>query len=148
MVIGSACGSRHTIFNGGLVMVQMSTGPGSEGRYIAPLGDIPPPSRGHYTSFGPWWADDVVQSGDRSWFSRRDFVLTLRDKEGGGHVDASIDDRWARLTRREGLGWTYETEGQGHRALEGNVALAAVRQIAYEVERTLTAQLPELWHGR
>jgi hypothetical protein len=74
--------------------------------------------------------------------------LTLRDKEGGGHVDASIDDRWALLTRREGLGWSYETEGQGHRALEGNVALAAVRQIAYEVECTLTSQLPELWRGR
>jgi hypothetical protein len=140
--------TRHTIFTGGLVMVQMTTGPGGEGRYVAPLGEIPAPDRGRYSSFGPWWSDHVVQSADRSWFSRRDFVLTLRDKEGGGHVDASIDDRWALLTRREGLGWSYETEGQGHRALEGNVALAAVRQIAYEVECTLTSQLPELWRGR
>ena len=56
-------------------------------------------------------------------------------------MDPKLDGLYAVLTRTKFPGWTYmEAEGT-ERDFDGSVALACVRQIAYELRRTLKEQL-------
>lgn len=117
----------------GLVAMQMS----NEGMtYVARLEDGPttPP---RWVPFQKWWEDPVTKDSHGELFSRKDYVLTMSNKEGGAHVDHSLDARYADLTRNNSLGWVIETHGEAAKPVEHNPALPSVRQIAYEVEQTL-----------
>lgn len=81
----------------------------------------------------------MTRAGD-STYARRDYVLTVADKEGGGHVDPSIDRAWVDLTRNNAIGWRYFEQsptGAVERDFDGNLGLASVRQIAWELMATL-----------
>lgn len=71
-------------------------------------------------------------------FSRKDYVLGLANKEGGGHVDPRLNEKYARLTRHNSLGWTY-TDGEAEDQRDfGSPAPMTVRQITHEVLTTLS----------
>lgn len=118
----------------GLVAIQMS----NEGMtYVARLDDGPttPP---RWVPFRKWWEDPVTKDSHGELFSRKDYVLTMSNREGGAHVDHSLDVRYANLTRNNSLGWILETHGEAAKPVEHNPALPSVRQIAYAVEQTLS----------
>lgn len=77
-----------------------------------------PPRAGHTKPFEAWWNDTVVKDSSGEEFSRKTFVLTLANEAGDGNIEATLDERYARL-----------------------VAPFVVRQITYEALETLK-QLP------
>lgn len=123
----------------GLAMQKVTTGPGGGGRYV-PVGDDPSPERVRSpVPFKDWWTRPFQIGPDE--FTRKQIILNAANQGGGAHVDPRLDAMYAALTRTNFPGWTYaDADGTG-RDFDGNVALACVRQIAYELRRTLKEQL-------
>jgi len=121
---------------------QVSSGVG--GRYVPPLDDLIPPRRGKSKQFKAWWEEPVTKV-EGALYSRRDYVLTVANKEGGGHVDPAVKQAWVDLTRNNAVGFQYFEEssaGLQTRDFEGKLGLASVRQVAWELTDTLEAQAP------
>jgi hypothetical protein len=118
----------------GLVMMLPA---GGSPRYAAPLGNLPPPSVRPPAEFTVWWNNDVTKDKNKNLWSRKSFVQTLANKEGGAHVDPSLNDKYEALVRRNGLSWLTNNPDGSLRPLEGSPAAASVRQITYEVLDTL-----------
>lgn len=132
---------RNLLPTPGLVMGRVEVG--VEGRYVPPLDNLSPPRRNPPKPFEAWWGDAVTKDADGNLFSRGTYVLTTANKEGGAHVDPTLDASYAALSRGNKLGWFYEASDRSE-PFQGNLALASVRQIAFEVERTLRKQLAHL----
>lgn len=94
-------------------------------------------------AFVDWWNFVVMADEDGNEFSRRILVLALANKDGGTHVDPELWAEYAALSRSGSLGWVIVDADGGRPWLENPVP-ASVRQIAYEVERTLVEQAPQL----
>ena len=84
----------------------------------------------------------VFVDDEKSQFSRRDVVLSVADADGGAHVDPSLEGGYALLSRDNALRWTLET-GTDSIEIVG-AELAAVRQIAHEMLRSLDPMMPIL----
>ena len=104
---------------------------GRGGRYVALLDEIRSDRRRPGVPFGMWWNKKVYRR-----LSRGDLVAGLANQDGGAHVDASLTDAYADLTRRNGLGWEYDTT-----PFEGNAARASMRQMTWELLTTLETQV-------
>lgn len=126
---------RNLAPTAGLVMMQFSSDAG--GSYIAPLDNLSPTRIKPNRPFKPWWEEPVTKDGQGNLFSRRDYVLTASNKEGGAHVDHTLDAAYVALVRDNALGWTYSLDEGTDQPMERNPAYASVRQIAHEVDRTL-----------
>jgi hypothetical protein len=113
----------------GMVGVAMSLD-GSSQRYV-PLFDTY--GREDHLPFGDWWGALIYDDGDGAKFSRERLVVTVADKDGGAHVDASIPEAYARMTLDNALKWNPAGLPEG----TGSPALATIRQIAHEVLRTM-----------
>jgi hypothetical protein len=131
----------------GLVVMRFTGGAETtEGRYAAPLNVSTPPRLKPDTDFAQWWTTANTKDGVGTLFNRKDFILTVANKEGGAHVDAELDPTWVALTRDNSIGFrvyaqTETGEEQDLGPFKGNVAFASVRQIAYEVTETLKRDL-------
>lgn len=103
--------------------------------------------------FRNWWKRDILKDLQGRPFTRENFVLFMAHKVGGVHVDPEIQSHYKALTDLNSLGWGWHREN-GHIVLGvpatpdqeplGNPIPANVRQIAYEVEQTITEQLAHL----
>jgi hypothetical protein len=71
--------------------------------------------------------------------TRRELVLAVANQDGGAHVDPALGDAaYAAVSRDQSLGTITVTGPHGEpRTVDDSPALAAVRQIAYEVDETL-----------
>jgi hypothetical protein len=118
----------------GLVFMQISLGDPS-GMYVAPLGDLPPPRIKSPVKFDEWWTNTIYDDTKAIW-SRKKFVLTLANVEGGAHVDPKLNAAYERLVTANGLGWTAQTPA-GPQPFAGSPVAASVRQITYELLETL-----------
>jgi hypothetical protein len=128
----------------GLVLVE-----GSE-----PPKDQPPPPYSRERQFEPWWTDPVTKDSRDSLFSRSRYILAGANKEGGTHIDPTLEAEWAELTRNNTLNYHVTRDGMeivvgspGPDDLElplGDPALPSIRQIAYELEGTVRSQLDHL----
>lgn len=142
---------RNLAPTNGLVIVQARTDKDgrAEVRYVPPLNDRPKPMQQRPLPFGTWWSMNIIKDGRGHLFSRSKLVLTVANKDGGAHVDPELDEDYAALSRLNSLGVVAVEErnalgiaiGGPGRPASGNPALAAVRQIAFEVEATLSHQL-------
>ena len=107
------------------------------------------PAKPRIIPLSDWWNGIVFVGNDGAVFSRRDIVLTMANKEGGGHVDPRLDPEYAALTRSNPPGWTTHSSDIVMPA--ANPVPAALRQIAHEVLATLmkgyVAPRPELPEG-
>ncbi len=107
----------------------------SEGFQYSPLLDDEPDSNPPRVHFGTWWNGVVFVDHNKTSISRKQLVLSVADQDGGVHVDPVLNDVYAQLSRLNSLGWIAT---QGNRSLPlKNPQLAAVRQIAHEVLKTL-----------
>ena len=116
----------------GLVRIRMTPGVGVE--QIAPLGDG---REATHTRFDAWWNETVTRDTYDAEFSRRSYVLGFANQDGGGHVDPTLSEAYARLTRHNSIGTMYMV-GAGPLEPLGSPIPTAVRQITYEVLETLT----------
>lgn len=115
----------------GLVFMEFG---GSRVRYVAMLDDVPPGEIA-WVDFNAWWERTVFIDKDHRALTRRDLVLAVANQDGGGHVDPALDEVYANLSRHNSMAW-FAHEGVTQRPMEGP-ELAAVRQIAHEVLKTL-----------
>ena len=119
----------HPGRDAGLAAMEIVAGRG--GRYVAMLDELRSDRRRPGVPFGMWWNKKIYRR-----LSRRDLVAGLANQDGGAHVDASLTDAYAELTRLNGLGW--ECDGV---PFEGNAARASMRQMTWELLRTLELQI-------
>ncbi|MFC8763562.1 hypothetical protein ACFUAG_23015 [Streptomyces sp. NPDC057193] len=120
-----------------LVLMRMKSGVGAD--YFAPLDTPLPPSRIHPPApFTSWWTEEHTRDASGALWSRRKFVLTMSNKEGGAHVDPHLNSAYENLARQNGMGFISNASGE-NLPLDGNVAAISVRQIAHEFMKTLDA---------
>lgn len=132
-----------TVIHSGIVITEMAFGPRSGVRFAAPLGDLPPERIGPPVPFQDWWEPAVLTDSRGNSFSRKSYILSLANQDGGAHVDPELQKAYAALSKDNSLGrWGSDDEGV-ERPLD-NIVLASVRQIAYELDISLSKQLREL----
>ena len=124
-----------------LVFMGLSMGFTPQGmRYVPTLRD--PKQRVALTD---WWNALVLfNPKERVEFSRGSAILSLANKDGGAHVDRSLDAAYAALSRNNSFGWEVTLGSGGAGIVENNPALPLVRTAAHEVFGTLKEQLPNL----
>ncbi len=105
-----------------------------EAEYIAPL-DSAIIGASTWMPFEDWWNAIVFVDKKRQTISRKELVLKIANQDGGAHVDPSLDEKYAALSRQNTMGWV-KTDGVNETPLEGPEK-AAIRQIAHEVLKTL-----------
>jgi len=126
----------------GLVVQVLSTTEGA--RHQAYLDELPVATCAGFVPFDGWWRDPVLVDQQGREISRKDLVLWIANKDGGAHVDPQLNATYADLSRNNSLGWVQESTS-GSRPVRA-AELAAVRQIAHEVLKTLEpgyAMLPK-----
>jgi hypothetical protein len=123
--------------SGNLVMygalIQMAIGPGGA-TYIPYLDGPLPAGKPTWVSFDKWWRRIIFANPEGLAMSRKDLVLAVANQDGGAHVDPSLDEAYAKLSRGNAMGWVFEKEG-AHYAVRP-AEFAAVRQIAHEILKT------------
>ncbi|WP_420155685.1 hypothetical protein [Siphonobacter sp.] len=91
-------------------------------------------------SFDDWWASNVViQDSHKSTFTRAALVTTVANQDGGAHIDPSIDENYAKLSRDHSIGWQVSVNGVFIKIPD--LVLHSIRQIAFEIITTLETQI-------
>ena len=124
----------------GLVLMRLTAGEGMS--YVAALDSYRPQAL-KSVSFQEWWEKIVIKDSKGATFSRKDLVLTSANKEGGAHVDPTLDRAYADLTRFDSMAWRIRVGGQVGPA-ENAPVLPSIRQIGYEVLKSLMDEYPDL----
>jgi hypothetical protein len=135
---------ENLLSHNGLVMIKMSTNEGAS--YVAPLDDGPPiRSRTKKIPFNMWWENMfVIKDKNGETFTRKDLVLNTANKDGGAHIDPSLDEAYANLSRFNSIGWkVFRNDIED--SFRNSPVSASVRQIAHEVLKTLKDEFPELF---
>lgn len=115
-------------------LVQVLVGP--NGSTPLPLLDGGPFNR--KINFDPWWNGIVFVDKNKNEFSRKDIVLTLANKEGGAHVDTTLDQKYVDLRKNNSLNW-FNVDSDGKHTPSADQVPVTMRQIAHEVLKTLKA---------
>jgi hypothetical protein len=124
-----------------LVIMRMS---GSGMEYCPRLADDPFPAPSDpILRFSKWWEMPVLRDKERRLFSRKNIVWHMRNGEGGGHVDPTIDEQFADFERNNSMGWYVRLNGKEF-APEYSPIYATARQIAWEVKQTLRNNCSDL----
>jgi hypothetical protein len=104
----------------------------SEGVYIPRFYRSGNPSEPYtWKPFNIWWEKIVIVDHLRQDFSRKEIILTLANKEGGAHIDPSIEEDYAELTRKNSMRW-FTMSGGDSVSING-IEHASCREIAHEV---------------
>ena len=125
-------GQRNSMPHGGLVLESVS--PSTGAKYIAFLDDILY-LYNRTTDFDTWWNSTVFIDAKGNKQSRKDIVLAVTNQDGGAHVDQSLNQIYADLSRNNSLGWMF-SDGKTTQPM-GGPELAAIRQIAHELLKSL-----------
>ena len=133
-------GQNKLLLTPGLLMLKMGS---SGGEYVPPLGNGPPTRycRGKIP-FTQWWNKIVLIDNKGNKLTRKDLVLTVCNKDGGAHVDPKLDEAYYALSRSNSLGWKYIKNGV-KKDFANRPELASIRQISYEVLKSLKDEFPE-----
>ena len=121
--------ARSAMTHNGLAMMAMK---GRETKYIAMLDTVP---MRRPMGFAEWWGEIVFVDDRKESFTRRSLILAVTNQDGGAHVDPTLSEAYARLSRQNSLGWV--TQLGKERLPIPKPERAAVRQIAHEVLSTL-----------
>lgn len=127
---------------GGLIVLRMQSSPAS-GDYVAPLDDLSPGRHRPAKQFDAWWNDPVLKDTLGTIFSRKKLVLDVANTDGGAHVDPSLNSAYEALARHNSFGWVISAS-HGPQPFTNSPVLPSLRQIAYELDRTLTTNLGHL----
>ena len=142
-----AAHNELVLIGDGLYAMQMGN---SQLIYIPKLGN----SAIQYCSFGVWWNEKVLHDmndgfTENTWRTRKELVLAYSNKEGGAHVDASLPDDVFKQSSPAVSGFVFTTfgptTGEMMKPPSNTPKDATIRQIAYEIQRSLYEELPELF---
>jgi len=115
--------------HGGLIVIASA---GKESKYIAMLDEA---MHFDWLPFDDWWNQTVFIDDQKRILSRKQLVLTAANQDGGAHVDPSLDETYANLSRNNSLKWVAVENGNEYSIPKPE--RAAIRQITHEVLRTL-----------
>ncbi len=127
--------------NGGLVILTKT----AEGDAVwAPLWEAPAPASAaepRDIAFQPWWGNNVLSNSQGTLWSRRRMVLAIANQEGGAHIDPSQPVDVRAIEEENSMGFGYSDPIAGDRPMSTGPLLPAIRQVAYELEQSITTQL-------
>jgi hypothetical protein len=124
------------LFDTGLVAIRAGL-PSGDVRFAPRLGDLGELER--WADFATWWTRPVLNDQEGHRFSRQDFVLGVANQDGGAHIDATLRPGYAALTRGGSFGVLLQSTDGEMRPQGRSLAFACVRQIAHELDATLSA---------
>jgi hypothetical protein len=107
------------------------------GKITAPLGETDP-DKYPTVVFRDWWSRDLVVYPTHGPLLTRQYVVREMANTDGIHIDSRLDGDYDALTRDN---HGFRIDGS---SVTGNVASAAIRQIAWETQHTLHRALPDL----
>jgi hypothetical protein len=82
-------------------------------------------------TFEEWW-NEIIFKNDDSIMTRSEIILSVADTDGGAHVDKLLKEGYFNFSRSKNV-----TASQGGTEYKLNSpAFAAIRQFAYEIEKT------------
>lgn len=85
--------------------------------------------------FNDWWNETVFSDLNKNEFTRKELVRSMADQDGGAHVDPTLGEKYACLSRQGALGHSNVAVEEGAQMLRPE--LAGMRQIAHEVLKSL-----------
>ncbi|HTV72004.1 MAG TPA: hypothetical protein VMF90_26020, partial [Rhizobiaceae bacterium] len=95
-----------------------------------------PPDR---LKFSKWWEQPVLRDSEHRTISRKNLIFSLRNQDGGAHVDGELSDHaYTAISRENGAGWLFGRPGGPGTPLDPGPHLATMRQIGWEVQQSLT----------
>ena len=86
--------------------------------------------------FDDWWNQPAIRDDQGENHSRWNLIAWFANKEGGAHVDPKLVTEYERIKTR-GLGYEVRIGNESYGNF-GDAVPAAIRQIAHEVEISLT----------
>lgn len=84
-----------------------------------------------WLGFNDWW-NQIVIDDKKNVFSRKDLILYAANKEGGAHVDESLNEKYSELTRYNSTGWVY-SDSNISKPFNNDPVFPSIRQIVEEV---------------
>jgi hypothetical protein len=96
----------------------------------------------HFLPFQEWWNQHVVSSSDGILLSRKELILSIRNKVGGAHIDPELDNKYASLTKE--APHTLQLSISGKVIEEHGPEFGTVRQIAYELLVSFRQEIEKL----
>ena len=130
--------SERTISSMGFIGLRLSEG---EANWYAPVGDTK--GAQNLLTTEKWLEEPIFKTGSVT-FSRLKLIKVIADKEGGAHLDPSIDPEYYEIARANGTGWTFFL-GDGKEISLGDPFPALLRQLCYEVLMTDARLRNEGW---
>jgi hypothetical protein len=93
--------------------------------------------------FDEWWTETIVQEGaGRFRLSRKNLIFALRNQEGGAHFDDELrNPNYARFSKPQ-ISTPTVTRGNRPPEVLLNVELVSMRQIAWEVDKSVSEHGP------
>ena len=98
-------------------------------------------SRGSWLPFAEWWEADVLRDTDGQSFTRADLLRAMTNTDGEVLAGPNRDAAHRRISAPGSSGWVTARERRTP-VPPLSPALASVRQVAYEVERSLLRREP------
>lgn len=123
----------------GLIMLRESTNRTPVIRQTVPLFDRGPHGSRYFVRrpFAEWWSMPILtHTPSRTVFTRSDFVLSVAEQDGGAHVDPTISEKWALLSRDHAFDPIFGVEN-GKLVPYAGMDLAVICQIGYEAFTSL-----------
>jgi hypothetical protein len=93
-----------------------------------------------HVEFDTWWLTPIFIDDQRRTINRKELVLGAANRDGGAHVDPSLDSTYADLTRNNSLR-ELRFDGISWEKMP-NVESATLRQITHEILQTLEPGVP------
>lgn len=108
------------------------------GSEFLPLCTTGAPMDNRQLAFSRWWEEDILKVDDGRTLSRKNLVCSLRDQDGGAHVDPKLTDpAYIAFARENGTGMYFAAGNNPPEPVGPGAHKATVRQIAFELETTL-----------
>lgn len=77
-------------------------------KYIALLDEI----KYEKVDFNTWWNGIVFKDFEGYTISRKDLIITMANRDGGAHVDRSVNKEYADLSKGDSLKRMYSKNGK------------------------------------
>lgn len=88
------------------------------------------PNKIKTAKFNEWWNKIIISDKHHRQFTRKSLVLAVSNKDGGAHVDPSLDKSYADLSRFNSLNCFLINEQGSMEGFKNGPELASIRQIA------------------
>ena len=102
------------------------------------------PHKDREVPFRRWWESTVIRDADDRRFSRGNLILAMANREGGAHVDPTLDNAYAKLARMNSTGWRLKSGTGAVTPPENTPVEPSIRQITHEVVESIRAAFPDL----